>query len=180
MEIKVKKLTDVSLVRRACEMTCNGYSTGKQSKMTLGKIYDCEHSPMRTQIFWIELLGIPTFVSVHLVRHKIGVEHFVLSNREDRGGQKNVDRNTPVNHGMLLNAQELINMSRKRLCLKSRTETRDVMLAIRYEIREVDPDLAMFMMPECEYRRGCHELQTCGWWDKQIQTQLRIAKPEEE
>lgn len=31
-----------------------------------------------------------------------------------------------------------------------------------------------------EYRRGCHELQTCGWWDKQIQTQLRIAKPEEE
>ncbi len=160
MEIKVKKLTDESLMRRACEMTMRGAT----SKTTLDKIYDCEHSPMRTQLFWIEMLEIPTFVSVHLVRHKIGVEHFVMSNRDDRGGNDTVSRNTPVNHGMLIDAQSLINMARKRLCKKSHKETVKIFSLLRDKISEVDIDLAKYMIPECEYRSGCHELKTCGYW----------------
>lgn len=161
MQIKITKLTDVALLRRACEMTWKG--GGKPSSMTLKRIYDCEHSPIRTQLFWIEMLGVQSFVSVHFVRHKIGVEHFVESNREDRGGSGDVNRLTPVNHGMLVNAQALINMARKRLCFKAHKETRDAMQAIRDEMAEVDPDLSMFLVPECEYRQGCHEPKTCGW-----------------
>ena len=82
MEISIRKLTDEKLMQRACEMTMHG----ETSNMTLEKIYKCEHSPIRTQMFWIEVLGIPSFASVHFVRHKIGVEHFVSTNREDRGG----------------------------------------------------------------------------------------------
>lgn len=160
MEIKVKKLTDESLMRRACEMTMHGYT----SKTTLDKIYDCEHSPCRTQVFWVELLDIPTFVSVHLVRHKIGVEHFVMSNRDDRGGSDSVNRNTPVNHGMLINAQALIGMARKRLCKKSHKETVKIFSLLRDKISEIDIDLAKYMIPDCCYRRGCHELKGCGYW----------------
>ena len=162
MEIRVQKLTDVSLMRRACEMTRKG--SGKPSKMTLRSIYDCGHSPIRTQFFWIEMIGVLSFVSVHFVRHKIGVEHFVQSNREDRGGTAEVNRKTPVNHRMLVNAQALINMARKRLCYKAHKESRETMLAIKDEIAKVDPDLATFLVPECEYRKGCHEPRTCGWW----------------
>ena len=69
--ITVEKLTDISLLRRACAVTMGAES----SKARLETFYNCERSPIRTQMFWIEMKGIPSFVSVHLVRHKIGVEH---------------------------------------------------------------------------------------------------------
>ncbi|MCP3685376.1 MAG: FAD-dependent thymidylate synthase [bacterium] len=156
-KINVEKLTNINLMRRACEMTMHK----GQSKISLDKIYMCEHSPVRTQLFWVEMIGILTFVSVHFVRHKIGVEHFVTSNREDRGGTTNENRYTPVNHGMLLNAQALINMSRKRLCNKTHEETRKVMLALKDKVRTVDPDLSKYMVQECVYRGKCNEVQPC-------------------
>lgn len=161
MEISIKKYTDEALMRRACEMTMHGAS----SNMTLEKIYECEHSPMRTQMFWVEMLDIPTFASVHFVRHKIGVEHFVTSNREDRGGKEETDRWTPVNHGMLINAQALINMARKRLCYKAHHEVRKIMEEIVNSMYMIDADLADRMVPDCEYRNGCHELRPCGYFE---------------
>lgn len=159
--VKVAKLTDEALMQKACEFTINA-----KSKMTLAKIYQCEHSPLRTQIFTIEMLAIPTFVSIHFVRHKHGVEHFVKSNRDDRGGKgKETTRLTPVNHMMLCNAQALINMARKRLCLKADQETVKVMEEIAWKVREVDYDLWSFMVPECVYRQGCHELKPCGYYE---------------
>ena len=161
MEIIVKKLTDEALMRRACEMTMHGV----ESKMTLDKIYQCEHSPMRTQMFWIEMLDIPSFVSVHFRTHSVGITHFVTSNREDRGGGENVDRWTPVNHGMFLNAQSLVNLARKRLCTKAHVATREVMNGICNELLLEDPDLSAYMLPECIYRGGCFEPKSCGWFD---------------
>ncbi len=67
MKIIVTKLTDINLMRTACEATFRG-----NSKITLDQIYKCQHSPIRTQLFWIEMIDILTFVSVHFVRHKIG------------------------------------------------------------------------------------------------------------
>ncbi len=156
MKITVEKLTDSSIMRRACECT-----TDKESKASLNRMYDCEHSPIRTQVFWVEMKDIPTFVSVHLARHKIGVEHFVKSNRLDRGWLASADRYTPVRHGMFIDAQALINMSRKRLCKQASEETQDVMLKIKIAVAEIDPALAKYMVPECVYRGKCHELRSC-------------------
>lgn len=161
MQIKVEKITDGQLMRKACSYTINA-----ESKMTLAKIYKCEHSPMRTQMFIVEMIDIPTFVSVHFVRHKVGVEHFVKSNRDDRGGNEVVDRNTPVNHMMFCNAESLITMARKRLCYKAHEQTIVVMNEIKREISKIDPDLGMFMVKQCLYRNGCNELNTCGWFSK--------------
>ena len=332
MRIYIEKLTNVDLMRRACKFTTHGQV---DSMMSLDKIYRCEHSPLRTQMFWIEMYRIPTFVSVHLTRHKIGVEHWVQTNREDRlpkndvrldnykgltaeyfkerfsykdgslfwkshkrsrlvgreagdvnrkedssspytriridgellcrhiivfmmhhgyrphivdhingdkvddrienlrpasksqnntnskpytdtgfkgvsfwGNKfratisldgvkkhigmfdtaeeaarayddealryfgefayfnfrdKSVDRWVPVNHAMLINAQALINMARKRLCHKAHPETRILMEHIKDSMAHVDPELAKHMVPECVYRGGvCHELRPCG------------------
>ena len=159
MEIHVEKLTDVSLLQRACAITMGRES----SRASLEALYACEHSPVRTQLFWVEMRSIPSFVSVHLVRHKVGVEHFVRSLRDDRGGTGGEGRNTPVNHAMLLNAAALIQMARKRLCAASHARTREVMRAICAAVAEADPALARFLVPECDYRGGvCHELKSCG------------------
>lgn len=160
IEIKIEKLVGEDVMRRACDMTRKPGMV--PSTMTLTKIYRCEHSPIRTQTFWIELRGIFTFVSVHLVRHKFGVEHFVESNREDRGGTGKEDRYTPVNHGMFINAQALINMSLKRLCYASAAPTVATWMKLRKAMRKVDPALADHMVPACVYRRGfCPELREC-------------------
>ena len=153
--IRVLKLTGTELLRLACESTMHG----KKSGMTLKQIYQCEHSPIRTQLFWVEM-HIPTFVSVHFVRHKIGVEHFVETNRDDRGGVE-ADRWTPVKHSMLINAQALIQMARKRLCRKAHPTTRQVMADLRFAVQEVDPDLFEHMVPECVYRGKCNEIHPC-------------------
>lgn len=152
MEIIVEKLTDEVLMRRACEMTID-----KKSKIPLGKMYKLRHSPMRTQMFWVEMLGIYSYVSVHFVRHKIGVEHFVKSLRDDRGGDGTENRYTPVNHGMLINAESLITMSHKRLCAHAAKDTIEVMEKIALAVKEVDPDLYLHMVPNCLYIKKCHE-----------------------
>lgn len=46
--VSVRKLTDKELMQRACEMTFLG--TSKQSLLSM---YKAEHSPTRTQVFWI-------------------------------------------------------------------------------------------------------------------------------
>ena len=162
-EVKVTKITGADLMRLACS-----YTISAESEMTLDKIYQCEHSPMRTQMFVVEMKDIPTFVSVHFVRHKHGVEHFVKSNREDRASHTgDSGRWHPVNHMMLCNAQSLVNMARKRLCRKASNETTATMQAIVNAVYGTgDFDLAERMVPECEYRRGCHEIKTCGLYDK--------------
>jgi len=159
MNITAEKLTDETLLRRACAVTMGTAS----SKAQLEALYDCEHSPIRTQIFWVDMRDIPSFVSVHLVRHKVGVEHFVKSLRDDRSGKGGETRESFVNHAMFINAAALIQMARKRLCTQAHVQTRNVMRAILEAIAAVDPVLATFMVPECEYRGGvCHELKSCG------------------
>lgn len=160
MNVIVREVTDPQLVRRACEMTMHG----QISRVSMRAMYRAEHSPIRCRMFWVELQGIPSFVSVHLVRHKHGVEHFVQSMRDDLYLEKNskVDRNTPVNHGMFINAQALIQISRKRLCLKSHAKTVAVWTKVRKAIKDIDADLADHLSPECVYRNGlCPELKQC-------------------
>lgn len=159
MNITVTKLTGIDLLRDACDSTRKrGMSP---SAMTLEKAYRCEHSPARTQMFWVKMKGIPSFVSVHLVRHKIGVDHFVESNRDDRGGDDSPDRLTPINHSMIVNAQALINMAHDRLCYASHHTTVGVFMRLRSAVERVDPELACEMYPKCVLRGYCPEIRQC-------------------
>ena len=158
MRVEIEKLTNERILREACSFTSSA-----PSSMTLAKIYKCEHSPIRTQIFIIKMYDIPTFVSVHLVRHKVGVEHWVKSNREDLPSYTgDTGRNHPVNHMMMLNAQALIQIMRKRLCGKAHAKVQELMGLICEEMQGVDFDLFTRLVPDCVYRSGCYELKTCG------------------
>ena len=128
------------------------------------KILKAEHSPIRTLMFTIKMDGIPYCNSVHFVRHKYGVEHYVQSQRKnpDRGAER---QDAPVTHIMDINAQELIFMARKRLCYKADRETQRIMQEICWTIRGVDPIWESVLLPACECdENNCREFKPCGMY----------------
>ena len=76
--VSVRKLTDETLMREACEMTFLG-----ESKQSLLSIYKSEHSPVITQMFWVRFEGIPLFISTPLLRHHVGAVPYQLTFRDD-------------------------------------------------------------------------------------------------
>lgn len=79
--VSVRKLTDLELLQEACATTFLG-----SSHATLISLYKSEHSPVRTQLFWISLKNIPLYISTHLIRHHVGSVPFQLTCRDDRKG----------------------------------------------------------------------------------------------
>lgn len=159
MKIEIKQKYHITDVNRAAQMTTHGGVI----KAPLRFWFKSRHSPIRMVKYWVELLGIPSFVSVHLVRHKVGVEHFVQSMRDDRGGAGDdvVNRLTPVNHSMDLNAETIITMAEKRLCYKSHHKTVGVFRKLRAAIGQHDHDLARWMVPRCVTIGYCPEAKEC-------------------
>lgn len=125
-----------------------------------------EHSPIRKLTFGWRWEGIKSWVSVHLTRHKIGIDHFVSTRRTDRTG---VDRNAlrqdeKVNHECEANAQAIINISRKRLCHCASPETREAWKLFLDEIvKPNEPELYSVCVKECLYRGFCPEFKSCGY-----------------
>ena len=153
-------------VKAAARTTINKEGYGKvPDDSWKKKILLAEHSPIRKIRFnWI-WKDLKSWVSVHFVRHKIGIEHWVSTQRSDRTG---VDRDkkpqdSPVMHECEADAQALINISRKRLCNQAAKETREAWTEVKNEVQKVDPILASVMVPECIYRGFCPEFNSCGY-----------------
>lgn len=129
------------------------------------KILLAEHSPIRRLRFFWRWNGLKNWVSVHFVRHKHGIEHWVSTQRSDRTGvdRDKLPQDAPVNHSCEANAQALINISRKRLCSCASLETREAWMEVKAEVAKVEPELASCMVPECIYRGFCPEIKSCGY-----------------
>ena len=128
----------------------------------------CEHSPLRTVQFKIEFSNLPSYVSVHFVRHKCGIEHFVQSQRVDRSEshtpRHDLPQDAPVLHKMLVNAAEIIFISRRRLCSQASPETRSAWRLVIDQLRAIgETELADACVPECVYRGYCPEYRPCGF-----------------
>ena len=63
------------------------------------KLILSEHSPIRRMKFYWRWKDLKSWVSVHMVRHKIGIEHWVSTQRSDRTG---IDRDA-LPQGALVN-----------------------------------------------------------------------------
>ena len=130
-------------------------------------ILRAEHSPIRLMTYTIALIGIPYYVSVHLVRHKIGIEHFVKSQRTDRTGidRDELPQGTLVNHTINVNLQALINISKKRLCGKADKATIELWDLVVDEVVKHDIIVASCLVPECIYRGlNCFEFKSCNYY----------------
>lgn len=124
-----------------------------------------EHSPIRRIKFSWQWANLKSWVSVHFVRHKFGIEHWVSTQRTDRTGvnRDKSPQDTPVLHECEANAQALIFISRRRLCNQASPETRAAWQEVKEQVSAVDPILGSVMVPECIYRGFCPEFHSCGY-----------------
>jgi hypothetical protein len=126
-----------------------------------------KHSPIRVVKYLIRIENIPSWVSVHLIRHHIGVEKFVTTRRTDRTGD--VRNRDEMPQGELVdvlldvNAEAIMNISLKRCCALSSKETRCVWNKVVDALKEVDPVLASLCVAECIQKGYCPEMETCGY-----------------
>ncbi len=134
-----------------------------------------EHSPIRRMKFYWRWRDLKSWVSVHMVRHKIGIEHWVSTQRSDRTGinRDELPQGALVSHACEADAQALINISRKRLCSCASKETREAWQLVKEEIEKTEPELASCMVKECIYRGFCPEMFSCGYYKtKEFENEL--------
>jgi hypothetical protein len=156
---------------------------GEPSSGWKRKLLVSEHSPIRQLAIKWKWSGLKYWVSVHFVRHKIGIEHFVSTQRSDRTGQDR-DRSLQsalVNHECIADAQAVINISRKRLCNQASKETREAWRALLTVLAKKEPELCSVCVPECVYRGFCPEMKSCGYYrtEDYRQALARYRAPEE-
>ena len=126
-----------------------------------------EHSPVRKLMFRWKWVDLKYWVSVHFVRHKHGIEHFVSTQRTDRTGigRDDAPQGALVEHECFANAQEIVYISRKRLCAQASPETRDAWKTVLDALEPLEPELHSVCVPECVYRGFCPEFKPCGYAD---------------
>ena len=124
-----------------------------------------EHSPIRLLTFTIRMEDLPYWISTHFVRHKIGIDHWVRTQRTDRTGvdRSKLPQDAPVEHTLFINAQALINISRKRLCNQAAPETQQAWKAVLATLAEKEPELRSVCVKECIYKGFCPEMKSCGY-----------------
>jgi thymidylate synthase ThyX len=71
-----------------------------------------------------------------------------------------------VSHIIDVNAQELMQMARMRLCGQASPETRIVMVQLCDEVVRLNPEFSEFLVPKCVTRNGCNEFKSCGWYER--------------
>ncbi|MBR4171924.1 MAG: thymidylate synthase ThyX [Kiritimatiellae bacterium] len=141
------------------------------------RILLAEHSPIRQMIFKWKWHDLKYWISVHFVRHKFGIEHFVSTQRTDRTGvnRDEAPQDAPVDHECFANAQAMIFISRRRLCHQASSETTEAWKMVLEEVKKIEPELYSVCVPECVYRGFCPEFKTCGYVNTEAFRKARAA-----
>lgn len=165
LKVTAEHVTSWDLAYELALATEGKVPTKSPDAVWISKMLMAEHSPLRSKLYKIRIENCPTYVWTHFVRHKIGVEWFIQSQRDDRSNnpvpRADMPQGSPNNGVMLINAQALINISRKRLCNKASAETQEVWRAVYRAVKAIDPLMASYMRAECTYRGSCPEIRPC-------------------
>lgn len=124
------------------------------------------HSPIRTLPFTIRIEGIPYYSAMHYVRHKVGCEWFVSSQRgtTDRAERKQGAEVTVI---LDCNAQALMNILTMRLCNKADNVTQAVAQMIKAAVEAQCPEFKGLLKPRCNGVDGqCPEMVPCWMKEK--------------
>ena len=115
------------------------------------------HSTIRNLTIRWKWLDIPSFCATHFSRHKF--EKFISTQRSDRTGvnRNNLPQDAPVSFTGVANAQNIIDMMSKRLCLTADKTTVEYARSLKKELRNIEPELADVCVPSCIMYGGCRE-----------------------
>jgi hypothetical protein len=160
--------SDWLAVRNAALETQRKHSDKIPSSKLKTKFLLSEHSPIRLLEFSWRWIDLPSWVSVHITRHSVGISHFVSSQRNDiqhEFDRRKAPQDSPVNHRVVANAQAILNISRARTCNNASLETRQAWHLFLDTLQPFAPELVSVCVKPCIYRNGiCSELfKTCGF-----------------
>lgn len=167
-KVEITKLTSWKEVLNSARFTQGKEPLDKEPSEHFKKnIIKAGHSPLRTLVFNIDFYNIPYYVSTHLVRH-VHAQPFVSTSRPDVNGnvlpREEQKKNDLVNMRLFLSAEEIINISKLRLCNKAEKETRRIWGAAVEELKKQEPLLAYACVPSCIFRNGiCAEMNSCEY-----------------
>lgn len=167
MEIRVRELTESKEILNACRVTVwKGNLDKEPSEAFLDEIYMSEHSPIRDKWFCIEVEGIKSWLATHYVRHHVGATPYISTQRDDRL-ESDIPRDERgqgelVNMRITLNAQSIIDVSRKRLCGQAHQEAQAFWTKVLSKIKPLEPQLVNKCVPNCVYRGFCPEKYKCN------------------
>lgn len=146
-----------------------------------------EHAPIKLVEYRISFSDLRQWVGVHLLRH----EHTIPMIHSQRVDRRDLDamvdsvmqiisddiknasgfnkrdylfQGEVNDQDFYVNAQTLINISRKRLCTCASPETRYAWGIVKDAIAEIDPEMASVMVRNCIYRGRCPERDCCGYY----------------
>ena len=157
------------VIKNHCRTTDNKDFTDKDpTDEWVRKLLISEHTPIRLREVDWSWKQIPYWLSTELSRHKF--EKFISSQRDDRlpgkipRGEK--PQKAPVNFDGFANMQHLIDFARKRLCTKATAEAREAVGELKRKLHDGGyVNEAYVLVPNCIYRGGCPEFQSCGFYD---------------
>jgi hypothetical protein len=135
------------------------------------KMYLCEHSPIRIRNFLIRIENVPSWLSVHFVRHHVGYTPFVSTQRDDRNPTI-IDRDEEKQGNLVTleiyaNVQAIIAVSRKRLCNCAHPRAKALWSQVIQKLGEVDEVIPKIAVPDCVYRGWCFEHKSCNYHQSQ-------------
>lgn len=160
-----------------CRATVAKGELGKEPSTAFKKsILLAEHSPIRSLEVKFRWKNIPYWVAMHWKTHRW--ESRTNTQRNDR--QTEYDRgkapqDAPVTFTGEANCQHLIDTWRKRLCFQASKETRQYAEDLKYVLYETQPELSDVLVPNCVYRCGCPEQNTCGYFDALVKKNPKVA-----
>lgn len=169
MLTKINKLeNDWKDAKNKCRTTVNKVHSDKEATSKFKtKLLISEHSPIRLiKVNWL-WDNIKSWVATHYSRHKW--ECFISTRRSDRIGinRDNLPQGEIVVFEGEANAQNLIDTARKRLCYQASKETRELMEDFKITTYQSgETELADVLVPNCIYRCGCPEFESCPFWSK--------------
>lgn len=137
------------------------------SSMNMGKLFACNDSILELMEYFI-FATVPRSVSMQMETHKkkYGGYVWLESARPDyvtkKRPAKPYTREEEINITMKVTARGLKDIAHQRLCTKAELPTREFMKLLVEKIKEVEPSLALELVPLCVFRNGkCTEFNSC-------------------
>lgn len=173
MRIEITKVTSWTDVLNAARFTQRKEpKSGEPSIKWKKKIIKAEHSPLRCLMFNIDMYDIPYYTAMHFRTHKLVHLPVVSTSRPDIDGNQKPrseqKKDEPVNMRLMLDAQEIIAISRVRLCNKAELETRKIWNEVITKLKKTEPELAAACVPQCLSKSYCPEFKSCGLADSEL------------
>lgn len=160
---------DWKMVLNHCRNTSNKKAADKEpTKEFKRRILMSEHTPIRDIVIAWRWENIPYWVAMEWARHKF--EKYISSQTPQRSDnptpREERRQDYPVTMDCVANAQNLIDAWRKRLCFKAQPKARELAEDFKMRLYELQPELADALVPNCIYRGGCPEMESCGFYNQ--------------